>query len=151
MMRADELSRKMFLAGCLGLPWLWIVHTLYFYNKVANAGEDDEEYDGGALVVVVPPPPPPTTADSAAAHGTTTTTTLPPVNSTSTSTSTSTALEAYEIYAAEKIWVFRSRNAALVVVTAWLAWIIFCQVLAVDLLPDFIYVRRPDQGEFTGW
>jgi hypothetical protein len=145
-MRADELSRKMFFAGCFGLPWLWIVHTLFFYNKVANAGEDDDEYDGGAAAAaaasaLVPPPP----TENAANNGTTT---APPPT---TITTTSTALEAYEIYAAEKIWVFRGRNAALVVVTAWLAWIIFCQVLAVDLLPDFIYVRRPDQGEFTGW
>jgi hypothetical protein len=38
-LRADELSRRMFLGGLLGLPWLWIVHTLYWYGK--QRGMDD--------------------------------------------------------------------------------------------------------------
>ena len=28
------LSRRIFLAGCLGLPWLWICNVLYFRKKV---------------------------------------------------------------------------------------------------------------------
>ena len=32
-MPAEELSRRMFLGGLLGLPWLWIAHTLYFRGK----------------------------------------------------------------------------------------------------------------------
>mmetsp|Transcript_21789 Transcript_21789/g.60570 ORF Transcript_21789/g.60570 Transcript_21789/m.60570 type:complete len:118 (+) Transcript_21789:75-428(+) len=29
-MRSDVLSKYMFYVGSLGLPWLWIVHVLYF-------------------------------------------------------------------------------------------------------------------------
>ena len=28
-MCSDLLSKQLFLAGCFGLPWLWIVHVLY--------------------------------------------------------------------------------------------------------------------------
>jgi hypothetical protein len=28
------LSRRMFYAGCLGLPWLWICNIMYFRRKV---------------------------------------------------------------------------------------------------------------------
>lgn len=29
-MRSDLLSKRLFFAGCFGLPWLWIVHILYW-------------------------------------------------------------------------------------------------------------------------
>jgi hypothetical protein len=29
----DELSRRFYLGGFAGLPWLWIVHTLHWYGK----------------------------------------------------------------------------------------------------------------------
>jgi hypothetical protein len=32
-LRDDEISKRIFYAGCLGLPWLWIVHTLGWYGK----------------------------------------------------------------------------------------------------------------------
>jgi hypothetical protein len=32
-MRADVLSKRLFLAGCFGLPWLWCVHVLYWHSK----------------------------------------------------------------------------------------------------------------------
>ena len=32
-MRADVLSKRLFLAGCFGLPWLWCVHVMYWYSK----------------------------------------------------------------------------------------------------------------------
>ena len=57
----------------------------------------------------------------------------------------------YEIYLAERKWVFRCRNAAVIVLTGWLVWIVAVQIVAVGLLPHFLYVRRPDQGEYTGW
>lgn len=38
-MRTDLLSKRMFTAGCFGLPWLWTVHVLYWRNHT----EDDEQ------------------------------------------------------------------------------------------------------------
>lgn len=35
-LRDDELSEKYFYAGCFGLPWLWIVHTLNYSAKQRN-------------------------------------------------------------------------------------------------------------------
>jgi hypothetical protein len=32
-MREDLLSKRIFLAGLCGLPWLWIVHVLYYYGR----------------------------------------------------------------------------------------------------------------------
>ena len=32
--RPDKLARQMFFIGLLGLPWLWIVNIIYFYDRV---------------------------------------------------------------------------------------------------------------------
>eukprot|EP01083_Nonionella_stella_P265052 898351_1 len=51
-MRSDLLSKRMFLGGCFGLPWLWIVHIFYFRgNQESDEGlinpddhfQDEEE------------------------------------------------------------------------------------------------------------
>jgi hypothetical protein len=41
-MRSDLLSKRLFFAGCLGLPWLWIVHILYWRSN-------EESNDQGIL------------------------------------------------------------------------------------------------------
>jgi hypothetical protein len=58
---------------------------------------------------------------------------------------------ASEIAFAERMWVKRGRNAAVVVTLTWVAWVIIVQVLATDLFPVSWFVRTPDQGEYTGW
>ena len=42
-MRTDLLSKRLFAAGCLGLPWLWIVHVLYW------RGNHDAETNEGLI------------------------------------------------------------------------------------------------------
>ena len=44
-MREDVLAKRMFFAGCLGLPWLWTVHSLYWYRKQQpdHQTEDDNQ------------------------------------------------------------------------------------------------------------
>ena len=32
--RPDKLAKQMFFVGLLGLPWLWIVNILYFFDRV---------------------------------------------------------------------------------------------------------------------
>lgn len=48
-MRSDLLSKRLFFGGLLGLPWLWIVHVLYFKgNQQTNEGlinPDDHFHD----------------------------------------------------------------------------------------------------------
>ena len=53
-MRSDVLSKRLFTAGCFGLPWLWAVHVLYHWkggtedNDEGFINPDDREffYDG---------------------------------------------------------------------------------------------------------
>lgn len=43
-MRSDLLSQRFFGIGCLGLPWLWTVHALYW--KGLKEGEEPDEQEG---------------------------------------------------------------------------------------------------------
>jgi len=40
-MRSDLLSKRIFLAGCFGLPWLWVVHILYERGLEEKGGDPD--------------------------------------------------------------------------------------------------------------
>ena len=40
-MRSDLLSKRIFLAGSFGLPWLWVVHVLYNRGLEAATGDPD--------------------------------------------------------------------------------------------------------------
>lgn len=42
-MRSDLLSKRIFFAGCFGLPWLWVVHVLF---HASNHEEDNEQQQG---------------------------------------------------------------------------------------------------------
>ena len=56
-----------------------------------------------------------------------------------------------EIAQNEKMWVNRSRNCSILVTILWLTWILLVQVIFPEKLPSSLYVRVPDQGEYTGW
>ena len=56
-----------------------------------------------------------------------------------------------EVLAAEKMWVMRSRNLAVVVTLAWIAWIVVIQFILPKMLPTSWYVRIPDSADYTGW
>ena len=45
IMRADVLSKRLFLAGCFGLPWLWCVHVMYWYIKSSKSTTENPEED----------------------------------------------------------------------------------------------------------
>jgi hypothetical protein len=49
-----------------------------------------------------------------------------------------------------KSWVAKCKFGAIAVVGAWIAWIVVAQVLKKQL-PGSLYVRSPDDGDFTGW
>jgi hypothetical protein len=48
-MRSDLLSKRLFFAGCFGLPWLWVVHVLYH-----RQGSEDENDDEGTTTILNP-------------------------------------------------------------------------------------------------
>lgn len=51
-MRSDLLSKRIFFAGCFGLPWLWVVHILYDRGLEAsdqNSNETDDPTNQGLL------------------------------------------------------------------------------------------------------
>ena len=52
-MRSDLLSKRIFIAGCLGLPWLWTVHALYHWKGCRSGSEEEEtassNNEGGLL------------------------------------------------------------------------------------------------------
>jgi hypothetical protein len=37
------LARRMFVGGCLGLPWLWAVNAWYFRDKLRSTRLSDME------------------------------------------------------------------------------------------------------------
>lgn len=54
-MRSDLLSKRLFLVGCLGLPWLWTVHVMNHGNTEENdeglLNPDDRTYRGISCLI----------------------------------------------------------------------------------------------------
>jgi hypothetical protein len=44
-MRSDLLSKRIFIAGCFGLPWLWTVHCLYHWKGTGICSPPSSESD----------------------------------------------------------------------------------------------------------
>jgi hypothetical protein len=116
------LSKRIFTAGCFGLPWLWIVHVFYWRN---NAGTTEDEQEG--LL----------NADD---H-------FPQDNNTAATTLTP---EEIKLEAAK--WVYRCQYCAVFVCTLWAAWIVTSQVMRVHgLLPASWFMLNADDSTLTGW
>lgn len=47
-------------------------------------------------------------------------------------------------------WMNRCKYSAMVVVAAWISWIVIVQVLR-DQLPVSLFVLSPDSPQVTGW
>jgi hypothetical protein len=56
-----------------------------------------------------------------------------------------------EVFQNQKMWVNRSRNCAILMTLLWFTWILLVQFIFPEKLPSSLYVRVPDQGEYTGW
>jgi hypothetical protein len=52
IMRSDLLSKRLFFAGCFGLPWLWVVHVLY--HRQGSTDNEDENDDEGTTTILNP-------------------------------------------------------------------------------------------------
>lgn len=133
-MRTDLLSKRMFTAGCFGLPWLWIVHAWYWkiQTTTTNGGEEENgegEADDNAAAALL-------NADDHFPQDATGPTTLTPE----------------EIKLEATKWVHRCQYSAMVVCSVWLAWIVTSQVLRVHgMLPASLFMLNSDDQAVTGW
>jgi hypothetical protein len=51
----------------------------------------------------------------------------------------------------QQMWVRRCWCMALLVTTLWATWIVIVQFVMPDAFPSGLFVKVPDQGEYTGW
>lgn len=157
-MRTDLLSKRIFTLGCFGLPWLWICHVLYWRNGKPNtedASDNDEAlvnpddrkcskrewlfyyfyyYTKVELNLII--------YIQSFFYFNKTITDFPDED-----VADATPEEIQRV--ADK-WVRRCRACAILVVGAWIAWIITAQVLR-DILPASLYMLNSDDASLTGW
>mmetsp|Transcript_37793 Transcript_37793/g.43171 ORF Transcript_37793/g.43171 Transcript_37793/m.43171 type:complete len:127 (+) Transcript_37793:80-460(+) len=126
-MREDKLARTLFYVGCAGLPWLWLVHLLYWVEKqrrnASGENNDNNQQQSGLL------------------HD---------ESNESENTEDEIPLTASDIEEGAKRWVRLEFAGLVIVVGAWLAWIVVFQVLK-DTFPAGWRVRSEDDYETTGW
>ena len=136
------LAKRMFLAGLLGLPWLWLCNVLYFRKRVFGPMRFVDYWPGGGNDDAA------AAADDAAATGTNngTTTTDPATTSLTMQQQLHQQLQFQHL----QKWVHRSTFSALLVISVFVAWIIGFQVNK-DAFSDKWFVVTVDEGEATGW
>ena len=134
------LSKRMFIAGCFGLPWLWICNALYFRLSVFNPIIFIDYWPGHK------PNSNPLSANGQDNN----------VNGDSADQQqqqqTSMEQQLEEQVAKQEIskWVKRSTKGAILVCTLFVAWIITFQVNK-DSFSNKWFVMDPTDAEVTGW
>jgi hypothetical protein len=151
-MRSDLLSKRLFFAGCLGLPWLWIVHILYWRSNEESNDQgilNPDDRKSSKYVQAIP--------ENKSERCTTTLVGLSVCSFFVLSFLLSpdfseepTEASAEEIRMEAEKWVNRSKYGASVVVTVFVAWVIFAQVYRSHL-PAVLYLYNYDNAELTGW
>lgn len=129
------LSKRMFLAGCFGLPWLWICNSLYFRLRVF-----------GPMVMVDYWPgklPPPSGGEDEGNN-----------NAGNSDNDEQETMEQQLERQMEKKelekWVKRSTRGAVIVMTLFVAWIITFQVNK-EHFGEKWFVMDPTDVEVSGW
>ena len=129
------LSKRMFIAGCFGLPWLWICNVLYFRLRVFNPI---------VLIDYWPGKSPPTTTIANDTN----------VNESRREGDEQLRLEQQlqqQMHLEElKTWVKRSTRGALLVVSLFITWVIVFQVNK-DSFSQKWFVMDQTAYEITGW
>jgi hypothetical protein len=154
-MRDDVLAKRMFIAGCFGLPFLWTVHSLYWYRKQHPNHASDEDHQDALLA----------NNSSSDADGTRVQCTKWLIHmynvTVSIICSHTTVLLAFaengldsrspeEIKAEAQKWVKRSFYSSIGVFAAWALWITMFHIFA-DRFPPSWFVRSEDEADYTGW
>ena len=129
------LSKRMFIAGCFGLPWLWICNSLYFRLRVFKPIVLIDYWPGKS--------PSPSTTSSTETGGNN--------NSSSNEEQTMEQQLEQEIQKNElEKWVKRSSRGAILVMTLFVAWIITFQVNKEHFSSGW-FVMRPTDADVSGW
>lgn len=117
------LSKRMFIAGCFGLPWLWICNVLYFRRDVYKP-----------LVFV----------DYWPGHS------VPPSSSSNQDQQSSSSVDEQLNLLELKKWVKRSTSGAVIVMGAFIAWIITFQMNKEFFGPGWFVVDETEASQ-SGW
>jgi hypothetical protein len=127
------LARRMFFAGCLGLPWLWICNALYFRLRVF----------GPLVMVDYWPGKSPGGVGGEECD----------VNGNDGDDEQRTLEQQLEMQMEGKElekWVKRSTSGAFAVVTLFVAWIVTFQVNKEHFGPKWFVMDQTD-AEVSGW
>ena len=127
------LSKRMFFAGCAGLPWLWICNALYFRLQV---------FGPMVLVDYWPGKSPPPSAGEGEGN-----------NGNDCDEQQQTMEQQLELQMEKKElekWVKRSTGGAVIIMTLFVAWIITFQVNKEHFGSNW-FVMDPTDAEVSGW
>ena len=124
------LSKRMFIAGCFGLPWLWICNVLYFRLRVFNPI---------VLIDYWPGKSPPTTVANNESR-----------REGDEQLSMEQQLQQQMHLEELKTWVKRSTRGAFLVVSLFITWVIVFQVNK-DSFSQKWFVMDQTAYEITGW
>jgi hypothetical protein len=139
------LARRMFFAGCLGLPWLWICNALYFRLRVFGPLVMVDYWPGKS-----PESLPPSAAGGREWGGES------DVNGNDSGVGVSEQRMLEEQLEREmegkelEKWVKRSTSGAFAVVTLFVAWIVTFQVNKEHFGPKWFVMDQTD-AETSGW
>ena len=125
MQEQITLAKRMFIAGCFGLPWLWICNVLYFRSRV---------FQPLVFVDYWPGHVPPSTFGQEVG------------NNTDQEPSVEEQLNRMEL----KKWVKRSTSGAVIVMGAFIAWIITFQTNKEFFGPKWFVVDETEASQ-SGW
>jgi len=126
------LSKRMFIAGCFGLPWLWICNVLYFRLRVFNPIVLIDYWPGKSPL----------------------TTTIANNDESRRESNEQLSMEQQlqqQMHLEElKTWVKRSTRGAFLVVSLFITWVIVFQVNK-DSFSQKWFVMDQTAYEITGW
>lgn len=125
------LSKRMFIAGCFGLPWLWICNVLYFRRNVYKPLVFVDYWPGHSV---------PTSSNQDQDRQ------QQQQQSSSSPSSVDEQLNLLEL----KKWVKRSTSGAVIVTGAFIAWIITFQMNKEFFGPGWFVVDETEASQ-SGW
>lgn len=132
------LSKRMFFAGCLGLPWLWICNSLYFRLQVFGPMVMVDYWPGKS--------PPPSSSNEGGNDNENSNNTDEQQQQQTMEQELERQMEQQEL----KKWVTRSSRGAFLVMTLFVAWIITFQVNKENFGSKW-FVMDPTDEELSGW
>ena len=121
------LAKRMFLGGCCALPWLWVCNVLYFRLQVYGPKVLLDYWPGQS-------PPPPAGAGEGGGDQ-----------------SMENELERQLQQAELKKWVSRSTRGAVIVMGAFVAWVITFQVNKDSFESRWFVMDESQEEQSGGW